>query len=276
MTTTDRERRWWDELSVDSDHGVRCSLGALTLILFRTGTEWQIGYERLDGPELDLRDDWSEESITDVPEEFPNLERFVAEDGRSSARFLPRVADRSVVARPRMPLHVLPGQTTKVYLSAPVWVELLVAGGSESLWEIPTRRLSNTWFGPSTREGEVAYALKTQARSRLEEVPQRSYRAITAVAIRNQASDVLLVDRVNLPIPYLSIYATPRGKLWTEAITLLREEGSSMAALDVSSGAPPEAVDARRLSEPRLIATESLVVRAFSTLLRPFGGEAAT
>lgn len=272
MTSTGGDPRWWKEFSVESESGLRWTLGPLTLFVLRSGSEWQIGHESSDEQKRE-QEMCSVEAISELPEELPNLERFVAHEMGGPVTLLPRVADRPLVAKPRMPLHVLPGETTKVYVSAPVWVELNVGKSSRSLRELPVKRLSDTWFGSSTLEGEVAYALKTQARSQLEEVPKRAYRAITPIRIHNQAPDALLLDRMNLPVPYLSMYATHEGDLWTEAVTLVREQNSAMAALDVKTGAPHEAVGAKRVSEPRKAAEESVLVRAFSTLLRPFHEE---
>ena len=273
MRRSGQDQGWWRELDVAAESGVRWTLGAFGLTVFRMGGEWQVGHERDDAAEPEGDDGCSVEALSEPPDEFPNLERFVAEAGRASISLLPRVADRSVVARPRMPLHVLPGRATKVYVSVPVWVDLTLSRPSRSLRELPVKRLSNTWFGPSTREGEVAYALKTYARARLEEMPRRTYRAITPIVIRNKAADVLLVDRMSLPIPYLSVWGTSEGHLWTEQITLAREEGDGMSTLDVKKGAPREAVGAKRISEPRRTAPASLLVRAFTSLLRPFDEE---
>ncbi len=266
-----KARRWWSECRLDPGTGMRLTLGPLVLFLFRLEGEWHLGHENApeDDPEPEV---WAIEPLTELPVRPPNLSRFVSGEGGRKVRLLPRVPDRSLVARPSVPLHVLPGERVTVYVSFPVWVDVTVGSQRLSLAELPVRRLSDTWFGSSTLHGELAYALKTQARVRLDEVPRRVYRALTPVVVRNEGSDVLLIDRMNLPVPYLSIYAARGGALWTESVTMVRRESGQLAQLDVGRGPAEAAAGGKLLSQPREQARESLLVRAFSSIMSPLSG----
>lgn len=263
---------WWTPDSLPSGQGWHWRIGPLELWTFHLDGEWQLAHERHESEEADDVD-WSRQPIHEMSEDLAEVERFAAGAEADEIRLQPHVADRSVVARPRVPFHVLPGQTAKLYVSTPLWIEVKVGRRARTLLDIPTRRMSDTWFGPSTREGEIAYALKTHARVRLAEMPVRTYRAITPVVFENAGSDVLEVDRMNLPVPYIALYANQEGQLWTQAVTLTRGEASEMAELDVKKGPPKEAGQAQRLSEARLKVDANVVVRAFSNLLRGFGEE---
>ena len=264
---------WWTPDSLSSGEGWHWRIGPLELWTFHLDGEWQLAHLRHDDePEEST---WSRQAIREMSEDLEAVERFAAGAEADQIQLQPRVADRSVVAKPRVPFHILPGQTAKVYVSTPLWIEVKVGRALRILIDIPTRRLSDTWFGSSTREGEVAYALKTHARVRLAEMPVRTYRAITPVVFHNAGTDVLEVDRMSLPVPYIALYANQEGQLWTQAVTLKRSEGSEMAELDVKKGPPKEAGQSQRLSEARLKADANVVVRAFSSLLRSFGEESA-
>lgn len=265
---------WWQADAFPSGEGRRWQIGPLELWTYHLDGEWQIAYRSLDDEALEAAP-WSGERVTAMSEELPQIERFAAGAEADQIRLQPRVADRSVVARPHVPFHVLPGQTAKLYVSTPLWVEVKVGRTARSLREIPTKRLSDTWFGSSTREGELAYSLKTHARVRLGEMPVRAYRAITPVVFENVGGGVLQVDRMNLPVPYISLYANAGGQLWTQAVTLTRHEDAEMADLDVEKGPPEEAGEATRVSEARMKPDANVVVRAFSGLLRGFGEETA-
>lgn len=262
---------WWDSRTLEPAHGLRWRFGPLDLFIFRLAAEWQIGHASVAGEEEP--EGWSVEEIAELPGGLEKVERFVPGGVHSTVTLRPRLADRPLVAKPRMPLLVLPGEETRIYVSAPVRIAVTVGDSAETLREVPVRRLSDTWFGSSTLDGEVAYALKTHARAQLEEMPKRTYRTITPVVIRNESKDVLPVDRVSLPVPYLSIWATPDGFLWTEQVTLVRSDSPLMAGLDIGKRRPEEAEGAQRISEAREVATSNLFVRAFSTLLSPFAGE---
>ena len=55
-----------------------------------------------------------------------------------------------------------------IYVSTPLWVRVDVHDPPQFLQEIPVIRPSDTWFGPSTREGELGYAGRTHGRLNFE------------------------------------------------------------------------------------------------------------
>ncbi|MDX1384936.1 MAG: hypothetical protein R3190_14885 [Thermoanaerobaculia bacterium] len=262
---------WWGEHDLEPGHGIQLSLGTLELVVYRADKEWrlaqwQIGADDPNPQRCRLRE------INSLPQEHDNLERFAAGSSSGSLSLRPRAANRSVVARPRVPLHVLPGENAEIYVSAPIWIEVLAGRPLRTLRDLPIKRLSDTWFGAVTGEGEAAYSLGTQARSMVEEVPIRSHRAVTPVVVENRAEDLLLLDRMNLPVPYLSIYSSAESHLWTETVTLRHSADSALAALDVRRGAPRVAQGAKRVGEPRRTPEKNLLVRAFGGLLHGIEG----
>lgn len=263
---------WWTPTRLDTGEGMRWRIGPLELALLRMTSEWHVAWASgVDDGSVDSGS-WSREAISELPE-LKHMERFAAGEAADELRLQPVVADRSLVARPRSPLFVLPGEQARVYVSSPLWVDIRVGAAARTLREVPVKRLSDTWFGPSTREGVVAYVLKTHARARLEEVLIRPYRCITPVMFRNRGRDVLLVDRLNLPIPYLALYEDDSRQFWTQAVALSRTTDDQLAELHVQGGPPSEASGAELVSEARSTATPNLLVRAFSTLMRTFGEE---
>jgi hypothetical protein len=262
---------WWTERELGPEEGLRFAVGPLELSIYRQRDEWQIGQELSAEYDKDA-DPWRVEAISEFRPDPGSLQRFAVRGQRSRLRLTPTMPDRPIVARPRMPLFVPAGEAIQIFTSSPVWLEVAVGDPWRTLLEVPTRRLSDTWVGGSTRDGELAYAIRTVARKQLDGVPVRPYRAITPLVIRNQADDMLAVEHLNLPAPYLSVFATPLGRLWTEAITMLRSESGEMAALEIGRGAPAAAGEAERLTEPRRRAERNLLVRAFSSLLHPFMG----
>jgi len=134
------------------------------------------------------------------------------------------------------------------------------------LREIPIQLLSDTWFGPSTREGELAYASQTSARLLLENLPRRSNRAVTPVSFRNRAESALFLERLSLPVPYLPLYAVENEFLWTPCVTLDRESNTELVKLQIEEKPPVQAKHPRRVCEPREVVEKGMLVRAFSAL----------
>jgi hypothetical protein len=120
-------------------------------------------------------------------------------------------------------------------------------------------------MGPSTGEGELCYATETAARLERPSGSLHPHRALTELRIRNGGSDTLHLERVNLAVPYLSVYADPEGALWTESVVLERTPSAPTGRLEV--GHPPVPSEAGRIAAPRLSPSPGgVLVRAFSAL----------
>ncbi len=262
------DRPWWGEHRLEAGSGCLWTLGDFSVGVLRRRGEWQVVHADALPVEPDC-DGWALDTVSELPS-MPGEYRFASGETGALVQLLPRVPDRSLVARPRVPLHVLPGERVEIHVSFPVWLDVTV-DDHLSLLGLPIRALSDTWIGESTRSGELAYALRTQAHRVLEDVPRRSYRAITPVVIRNEGKDVLPVQRMHLPAPYLSLFSRDEESLWTERITFLRGESQQMAEFEIERTRASHSAG-ERLSPPRVEADSSFLFRAFSTLLGPFDG----
>lgn len=265
MTEPGTVSRWWSEFEAEEGHGWRWILGNFELVIFRASGEWLLASEPAQEDQVDC-EKCVVAPVSQVPEDASEIVRFATSGSQKQVRLVPTVADRSVVARPRLPLHLVSDEETKIYVSSPVWVEVVVGKSMQSLCELSVRRLSDTWFGPNTRVGEVAYALKTHARVDLTELPRRCYRLITPISITNDGQEPLLLDRISIPVPHLSVYAAVDGSLWSESVSLVRSEGVELASMRIGKGPPREIKGAKRLSGPREVSEPNILVRAFTTL----------
>lgn len=264
MNESEQQRPWWAEYELGIGEVAGWEIGPLRLWLQRGAAEWRMAHDWVDAHE---QRGWRVVRPAVFPEGNVEAERFALSATDSGVRLRPLPADRPVVARPKTPFRVLPGQQSRVYVSAPLWVETSVTDGGVVLSELPTKRLSDTWFGSTTREGELCYVLRTNARTELEEMPRASYRLLTPVVIQNRSETALLVERLNLPVPFLSIYRSTTRETWSEEVHMLWKEGGDMAELDIRKGAPAEARGAALLGAPRRLARKGHVFRAFGSLL---------
>ncbi len=177
----------------------------------------------------------------------------------------PALADRAVVVYPEDPFHVTAGESITLFCSTPLWIRVEVGASRLALMETAIERPPDTWIGPSTREGELCYATQTAARLERASVPRHPHRALTELRIRNAASDTLRLERVNLAVPYLSVYAGRDGGLWTESVLLERTSSETIGRLQI--GHPPVPTEAEKITPARLTAEPGgVLVRAFSAL----------
>ena len=264
MSEQEKPRPWWGDYELDLGEAVCWEIGPLRLWLHRGPSEWRLGH---DWAEDEPAGFWRLVRPSTPPADGVHTERFAVRETGAAVQLRPLPADRPVVARPKTPFRVQPGHSSRIFISSPLWVEVASGDDPLPLREFATRRMSDTWFGATTRDGDLSYALKTSARTNLEELPRVAYRLVTPVVIDNRAETPLVVDRLSLPVPFLSIYGTPGGDAWSEEVHMVSSEEGEMAELDLRSGPPAEAEGADRVSEPRRVAEQGHLFRAFGSLL---------
>lgn len=197
--------------------------------------------------------------------EHASLHRFATDSGQHSIGLRPLSADRPVVARPEVPLGLPPGHQATFYMSTPAWVE--VSAGDHPLLAVPTSQLSDTWFGASTREGQLCYASRTQARLLLDQLPKRPGRVVTEVRVRNQGTQTLALERVQIPLPHLALHRTTEGVLWTPSVTVVLHPERADAEVRIAPRPPAAAGGTTPHSEARQLGAPSFLVRALGALL---------
>ncbi len=261
--STTTTNAWWLPRDVPDQQRLSCAFGPLNLDIFRDSGEWRLSWSYDD--ELDVSSRVSME-VVDGMAESETFERYVFGGGSGRVQLRPLLMERPVVIRPREPVFLPSGEQTTLYLSTPLCLQVEVGEPAVVLRELPMVRLSDTWFGPSTREGELCYSGRTHARHSISEVPRRPHRAVTPLRIHNAAPAVLPLEKVSVPVPVLSVYGQRDGHLWTQGVSLKRSTDTDLAALQVHRGAPAYAKDATLLSGPRQEAERGGLVRAFSVL----------
>jgi len=255
--------RWWGNFLLPPKEGGIWRIGPLKLWIFHDENEWRIGHEHSGDPldaGLELQG-----TIHRMPVENFELHRFASGSKSQSLDLLPRVANRPVVSRPDNPFHVMPGNEICVYLSTPVWIQ--VRADNETLVDIPSFRPSDTWFGANTIEGELCYTSITMVRLNQKILPRRCNRAITRLNIKNRASDPLVLERLKLPVPNLSLYADKSGQLWTQSLNVERAEDGTMAKIRLETSPPPEIGETELISAPRHPVPKNVFVRALDALM---------
>lgn len=264
---------WWGTFQFEEDEAACWRVGPSTLWIHRSARSWRIIHSS-------TNDALDESAFVDPP---TPVHRTVLkpEDPPSDATVLrysfqktadrqivltPVLADRSVVIRPDAPLYVLAGEEITIYASTPVWIRIEAGSPARLLTEIPSHRPSDTWFGPNTLEGELCYAMRTAGRLRLTSLPFRLHRAITPIHVHNHASDALYLDRVQVPVQYLSLYRGENNFLWTPSVDLDRESAGDLAAVRLAHKPPSEAGASTLLSNARHEVRSSIIIRTFSSI----------
>lgn len=255
---------WWGIHEFPANRWVQWEIGPLRLSVLRRPREWRIAW-RSDGDRLDPVCRRSDDNVEPPTLENDDIRRYIGQGEDNRLEFVPRLADRPVVVNPDIPVFLPPGEKTTLYVSTAAWLRLAEPDGS-MLTEIPVYRPSDTWFGPNTREGEIAYASRTSARTSLDELTVLHHRVITPVRIDNRGVDALLVEQLRIPVPALTLYEIEGQGLWTGTVAFTRREGDNTATLQIQDGRELPGPDPRQLAPPRVPVERNAVVHAFSRI----------
>ncbi len=243
--------KWWGTFHFEERQQLYWELGPLLLGIKRLSHEWHVANDTqkndLENSSLKIA---SETSPT-FTKETSRHNRYFFHKTEPSLHLIPTLADRSQVSRAETPFYLPVDEHVTIYVSSPVWVRIEVGDKRLMLDEIPSLRLSDTWYGPNTREGELCYSSPTFCRTSLAELPFRPHRVISPIIIQNHSKQPLLIEQLSLPLPFLSIYADMNGNLWTEEI-LVKNEPHHKNTIRQGKGAPSIVPSAALVNHARL------------------------
>jgi hypothetical protein len=262
MTTKNSaDNAWWLPVELATDSCWSFDIGPLSIYFKRQAQQWLLAYERTGS--IGERKLFSSSAAICMPPQL-KAERYMFRQSPAALCLKPVLMDRPVVVKTMQPVHIAPTEQTTLYISSPVSVRASLQQPEYLLQEIAITRLSDTWFGPSTQVGELCYADKTHARYNKNELPRRPHRAITPVVIQNSSKHMLSLSKISIPVPYLAVYSSADGNLWTDPITLQHEGANSLARFRTGTLSATDASGTTLLSPARAIPEKHNLIRAFT------------
>jgi len=234
----------WGEHRIEEGGERRFDLGALAVRVLRERGSWMLAWSHAGAPEEPIR------RVATAATEGPLV-------------LAPRTADQAVVVRPEGTLTVAAGERVKVFAVTPLWATVQTGAGL-LLADLPCQRLSRTWFGPDTRDGELCLA----AWRPLAVLPGASpLEAATPVLIENLSARPLAVERLRLPVPRLPLFSDAAGAFWTSRVTVRRRERRVEVEIKLDADAPAEAQRPRGVAAAREAFSENAMLNALGSAL---------
>lgn len=256
---------WWGEFELALGATHRWQIGSLTLWVKRLEHEWQLAHAWSGDPFDETLEHETED--VEIPEDLERRRYLLAESG-AVLRLTPRVADRPVVTRPELPLIIPSGEAARLFVSSAIWVEISVGTPARLLTEVPTWRMSTTWFGENTLEGTLCYA--TRSAAKLDADP-RGRRILTSVDISNKEGAALRIERLALSLPQMSVFADANGQLWTEA-TRVAYDPQTIAPAEIHTAPAKQVGETTLVSGSRQDRQQNVLARALTAALRGVWG----
>jgi hypothetical protein len=223
--------KWWGSIEFELNEIKSWGIGERQIIVQRKKNEWVVWNKTSKAEndnELLLEKIRNLEHLVDVP-----MNRYLVEKTEQTLLVAPALADRSIIIRPGIPLTILPGQKTELYVSSPLWMSGVTSDRRSQVIDIPFWLPSDSWFGLSTMVGELCYAKYSDAKVELANIKRRSHRAITPIVITNHHEDPFVVQRINLPTPLLNLYSNSSRQFWTDKVHLNHDERVERPSLEI-------------------------------------------
>ena len=230
-------REWWGNLPFELGQNTIWEFGTLRLEISRLEKEWQIRHRhRTILPEYEHDQVYSWEGDRELSDN-DHYSRYLFTKTAEQLCLLPVLGDRNLVVRPIHTVTLMPDQRITLFVSTALWLKVTTTE-QQLLTELAVQELSDTWFGPSPQMGELCYASKTKAVLDKESLSRRPYRAIIPIRIKNQQPEPLVIDRINVPVPHLSLYLDEQGQFWSDPLSLTKGKGKHEVKLQILEKAP--------------------------------------
>lgn len=255
---------WWGEFSLAPQETKCWNVGGRAFLIKRKVSEWNT---------------WNIESSTEEDVDIfvsdgSNITlnsnmvtgRFLEKNTSNSIKVSPLLADRTMIARPASELSILAGEKIQLFISSPIWFCAQTLPSGKCLVDLPFWRPSDSWFGSSTIDGQLCYAKYTSAKTNLDELDFHPHRATTAITVFNSHNKALVINRINVPVNYLSLYSDNKNQLWTSRISIKIEGDSADVELVIDKNFSSEFEPHSLVSSPRISSEHGKIIRRISHL----------
>lgn len=244
----------WGERKLSKGKTDFISLGNLRLWILLKDSEIWVGYLHVDSGEINSAD-------SATPPENLEWSRWATKKNAQKIRLVPVFPDLPLVVTSEYPLRISSNTNIQIFTRIPVWIRINLPDKDYLLTEIPTVKLSRTWFG-TPLEGELCYHATTKARRNLSQVEHKSFVVNCPIVISNKAKNDLNFENFCYRVERLSIYLHEK-ELWADETRIIHQ-GEDLNSDVIMTGKLPEGIDKKMLlSKPRREIQKSLATRTF-------------
>lgn len=252
-------RSLWDPVVFTLGECRLWEIGPVRFWIRRTPLEWRLSYEYQD----ELEDRFKVAAPCSVPDNR-TWERWAVREDHLRLELEPVLPDRPVIVRPDSLLQVPPGERVHFFAGLPFWIRI-GEKGKLILRELPTRILSNSWFGDTT-QGEACYASVTSARRTLDEMHHKAFRAVSAIEVRNDFREPLALQRICVRGAYLNLYQGEHY-FWTTEHRIVYLGPIEPSRLVLGRGGPASDQATQRIGNARETLRRKFFTRSLGTLM---------
>lgn len=245
----------WGPLQLGEDEEIQYfAAGDLRLWLKRDGDEIWISHEH---KKYEIE---KKASIKSPPADV-EWSRWAPKEINDSVTLLPAFPDLPLVINSEFPLRVSPGSSIQIFTRLPIWLRISMGKKDMLLTELPTVKLSRTWFG-TPMEGELCYWAATKARRSLSNVERKPYLVSCPIQITNKTNEDLDFEKFCFRVERLKIFSY-KDELWADETRIVYQGEEQHSDISMSGRLPKGMEKAELISPPRKPIQRSLATRTF-------------
>lgn len=232
------------------------TLGDLRLWLKHKDNEIWIGHRHAGHP--------GSGNATDSPPEDLEWARWAPKEPSNTVKLIPVFPDLPLVVNSEYPLRVNPGASIQIFTRIPVWLRISTGKKDIVLTELPSTKLSRTWFG-TPMEGEQCYWATTKARRSLSNVERKQHLVSCPIQITNKTEEELDFEKFCFRVERLKIFLY-EDELWSDETRIVYQGEEQHSDINMSGRLPRGMENARLISPPRKPEQRSLATRTFKKI----------
>ncbi|MAL18157.1 MAG: hypothetical protein CL670_01740 [Balneola sp.] len=237
----------WKTYKLNSEEDLHITVGELHVWISKQDEEIWIAHQYSDKVYEEKPEDlewarWAPKSIEEI-------------------RIAPVFQDLPVIINSEYPLKVAKGSTIQIFSRIPVWLQISLAKSKYVLTEIPSIKLSRTWFG-SPQEGELCYWLSTKARRSLAGVENKPNVINCPIQISNKTHEDLDFEKFCFRVERLSVYGV-KEELWADETKIEYNGEEQHSDINMTGKLPVAIGKGELMSKPRNPASKSFATRTF-------------
>jgi hypothetical protein len=187
--------------------------------------------------------------------------RWAHKSENEDIRISPVFPDLPVIVSSEYPLKVAKNAKIQIFSRIPVWLQVSLAKSKYVLTEIPSIKLSRTWFG-NPQEGELCYWLSTKARRSLAEVENKPNVINCPIWISNETIEDLDFEKFCYRVERLSIFDV-KSELWADETKIEYNGEEQHSDITMTGKLPANIGKGELMNKPRNPVSKSFATRTF-------------
>ena len=245
-------KKVWGQIDVAPNAYSTLRFGRLVIHVKRVNDEWRFAHTY-------------EEENAEPSDQAPHDEDWIRliSSSDETLELQPALPDRPLVIRPDAPVSIFPGRFARFYVELPLWYRFAAVTKQKriNVIEIPSRILSNTWFGDPA-SGDLCYSLDAPLRRGSEQLSEPDTTASCSLVVRNDSEEKLDFERICVHVENLSIFEYDEH-LWTNELSVLFKGVEQISQISIKDKPPGGLSPAKKITTPREVPNNSILRRSF-------------